>query len=164
MNALDLVHIESHLFTHVRVVAIASFDPETDVDIAESVKTELNIVHHKSATNRYLARLRVIFNKESDPKYPYTIDVGCMAEITVHDENHSEKQKLVARAAHDILLPAIREMILSITARQPWGQLSIGLSELNINEPDKSRSGDAVATTKPTAKKTIRRKASAKAA
>ena len=163
MNVAERVNVEPHAFTHVRVVAIPSFKSEKDV-IQEVIKSELNITSHRSDRNKFRAMMRVRFNPEANDKHPYSIDVGCITQIEVIKTDgkllESEKRKIVARAAHDLLLPAIRELILCITSRQPWGQMSIGLSDLDI---DGITASNAQETEKePLAKKkTIRRKKSA---
>ena len=158
MNISDLVDVENHLFSHVRILAVPKFEPEKPGPTHEVIKSQLRLQPHPKDAMRYLANMRILFNKEASQKHPYSIDIGCMTQVTLtQDIPEPDRRQIIAQAAHDLLLPAIREMILSITSRQLWGSMSIGLSDLEINEA--SPQSDQAPMPKPPAKrKAIRRK------
>jgi hypothetical protein len=55
----------------------------------------------------------------------------CVCFLYVEGVTSDDEAKAAAtRSAHDMLFPAIRELVLNLTARQPWGQFSIGQSTL----------------------------------
>ncbi len=68
-------------------------------------------------------------NEEADPKFPYTIDMECIAVFTA-DDTLSEEEALrgVYITANSVLYGAIRESVAWITGRQPYGPLVLGLS------------------------------------
>jgi preprotein translocase subunit SecB len=138
------VEMTIHNFTHVRVVAVPSYNAEIECSTGPSIKSELSISPHESSATRFLANMRVQFNTQLDIAFPYAIDVGCIAEL-MSTELLPKKELLaaIANAAHEILLPSIREMVLNITARQPWGAFSLGFAELKplqTNKAEKTQS------------------------
>lgn len=158
MNITELVDVDTHLFSHVRILAVPKFEPQKPGPTHEVIKSQLTLQHHPKDAVRYLARLRILFNKEASPKHPYSIDIGCMTQVTlIKDIPEPDRRQIIAQAAHDLLLPAIREMILSITSRQPWGSMSIGLSDLEIDETT-TPPGRELPHKPPGKRKAIRRK------
>lgn len=127
------VNVDVPQFTHIRVNAIPSLKPTNEAMIDGTVNSELKITGSKENNCRFLVNLQVTFNLESDPKFLYAIDVGCMCQLTVDKTViASKRHERAAQAAHEMLFPAIREMVLSITSRQPWGPFSIGLGFLKL--------------------------------
>lgn len=138
------VTFEEHLFPQIKIFANPKFDPRTKTspEIVEVI-IDSNISTKKTAPDqqRYLSELRVKVDPTDNPAAPYFMDVVCLCFIEVEESRTDEEAKHAAtEAAHDMLYPAIRELVLNLTARQPWGQFSIGQSTLvdSAQESDKS--------------------------
>ena len=75
--------------------------------------------------------MRTTLNPSLDKAFPYSIDMECVAHLTV-DETLSDEEATrgVYVTAHSVLYGAIREAVAWITGRHPYGQFMLGLSVL----------------------------------
>ena len=154
MMSLDDLVLEPHTFTHVRVMALAKFDPSVAQTSNGDIASQLTVKGSTSEANQYIAQLRVQFNTDGDSRYPYAVDISCMTTVKVKiPKSEAEDREIVAITAHQMLFPAIREMAAMITARQPWGQMTLGFSQMKAVPADPEES-----PMQPPKKRAIRRK------
>lgn len=126
---------EEHVFPIVRIAANPHFEPPKTPLLDTRPRSEITITETPDNARRFMADLRVKLLPDDGTNLPYFIDVACFCFITVQDDVPEEAIKDVAvTVGHMIMYPAIRELILSITARQPWGQFSIGFSVLSADD------------------------------
>ena len=105
----------------------AALPPPTNNIGVKKVEGEGRVFH---------AEMRTILNPEMDPSIPYSIDMLCLATLTVDDTLTDELAlRGVAITAHNVLYGAIREAVAWITGRQPYGQYLLGLSVLHPQPP-----------------------------
>jgi preprotein translocase subunit SecB len=135
------ITLQTVLFVRSTVVAIQAHVPDEGM---VSASPENNIVINKveGQPGHYNASMRTVINPEMEPNSPYLIDMECIA-IFVADDTLSEEEALrgVTITAHNVLYGAIRESVLWLTSRQPFGPLMLGLSVL--------KSAPAAAATAP---------------
>lgn len=124
------ISLEDHFFPHVQITANANYKPSA-TDIEVKINSDIKAVQTKDDRDRYMTELRVKLDGDTGESIPYHFDVVGICFITIRGDHATEdKKKAVLQSAHLILYPAIRELILTITARQPWGKFSIGLGTL----------------------------------
>lgn len=124
------ISLDRVFFTRSVVIAIPEHRPENTV-LALSPTNKIDVVRLGEETGSYMATMRSTFNSDSDPASPYMIDMECVGIFAVDDTLTSEEAaRGVTITAHSVLYGAIREAVSWITGRQPYGQLSLGLSVL----------------------------------
>lgn len=143
------IHPEDHVFPVVKIIANRDFDGENnEVDVA--IDAQIRARKKDEAGKIFFCDARIQVKKEENPKAPYFIDVVCFNLITFDGDPPERGYEQAAQAfAHLTLYPAIRELILSVTARQPWGEFSIGavspsLEDIEAAEVTRSPSGRRV--------------------
>lgn len=126
---------EEHVFPIVRIAANPNFKPPKTPLLDTQAKSEISISQTPDNPRRFMVDLRVKVLPDDGQNLPYFIDVACLCFITVDEEVPLEaRSRVVATVGHLMMYPAVRELILSITSRQPWGGFSIGFSVLSPNE------------------------------
>jgi hypothetical protein len=79
----------------------------------------------------YVAIMRTVINPDKEKTGPYSVEMICMATLAADGSlDEAEAQRGVTITAHSVLYGAIREAVAWTTGRQPYGQLSLGLSVL----------------------------------
>lgn len=135
MNAKFPATPEEHVFPIVRIAANPSFKPPTAPLLDTEAKSEIRISPTPDNPRRFMVDLRVKVLPDDGQNLPYFIDVACLCFITVDEDVPEEAgSEVAATVGHLIMYPAVRELILSITSRQPWGGFSIGFSVLSPND------------------------------
>ena len=128
------ISFEEHFFPHIAISANPKFNPASKTsDEAVEITIGSNISAQKVSedSSRYLSELRVKIDQANSPASPYFMDIACLCFLEVENAASEEEARSEAtRAAHEMLFPAVRELVLNLTARQPWGQFSIGLAAL----------------------------------
>lgn len=144
------ITLERYFFTRLIVISnpdhIENHDGRLDVEMESS----LDVKQPPEETGSlFIAEQRVRLDATSNPQLPYTIDIECIGFFNMDSSLEVEQRlKAVTVVAHNVLYAAVREAILSATARQAWGPLSIGLSVLRPT----TAGDDKVTSTKKTAK------------
>ena len=131
------VVLENVYFTRSVVVAIPEHKPDNGV-LAASPTNTVDIAAIDDDEGRYVATMRTILNQEGNPSTPYHIDMESIGTFVVDRELPKEEaQRAVMITAHSVLYGAIREAVAWITGRQPYGQVTLGLSILKpLNKPN----------------------------
>jgi hypothetical protein len=76
--------------------------------------------------------MRTVVNPEKDPAWPYHVEMEAVAFLTSDETlDQATARRGVLITAHNVLFGAIRENVLWITGRQPYGPLMLGLSVLS---------------------------------
>jgi preprotein translocase subunit SecB len=123
------VLIERHFFTNVSVTSNPQFKRPTEQFVDAAIDSQLQVGPVKGRSGRFQGQLRVRVDASNSVDVPYSVDVTCICDLIVTDGVPKEAHEPMAlQFAHAVLYPAIREAVLSITARQCWGQFSIGLA------------------------------------
>ncbi|MBK9447558.1 MAG: hypothetical protein IPO00_16555 [Betaproteobacteria bacterium] len=82
----------------------------------------------------FVAHQRVVVDLEKNPLSPYAIEIECIGMLKAMEAGI---EKGVTMVAHSVLYSAVRELVLQLTSRQPWGPLSIGISVLTPQSLEK---------------------------
>lgn len=99
--------------------------------IEEGVKSDISVECINREERRFVGELRVQSEAEHNKTLPYKIDILCVTSLQIDPDVPDEYlDALAMQAAHAMAFPAVRELILTLTARQPWGQFSIGMAKL----------------------------------
>lgn len=124
------ITLQTVLFVRSTVVAIQSHVPDESM-VSASPENNIAINKVEGQPGHYNASMRTVINPDMEPNSPYFIDMECIA-IFVADDTLSEGEALrgVTITAHNVLYGAIRESVLWLTSRQPFGPLMLGLSVL----------------------------------
>jgi hypothetical protein len=125
---LELKHV---YFTRSIVIAVSGHVPAVNEIPKISPENSINVQKIEGKNNEYVVSMKVLMNQDMLPIAPYFIDMECVALFTVEESlSEEEKVKRVTITGHSVVYGAIRESILWITGRQPFGPLSLGLSIL----------------------------------
>ena len=137
MSEIDFMEQAAHpialdrlLFTRSIVVSIPEHQPTNGV-VNMTPANQIDVAPVLDTAGQYIATMRSTFNAEKDPTAPYSIDMECIGVFTVDEKlSVEEARRGVTITAHSVLYGAIREAVLWITGRQPYGPLHLGLSVL----------------------------------
>ena len=123
------ITLERVFFTRSIIVAVPAHIPGNGVLL--SPENKIDLIAIKDEPGRYQVTMHSTLNNNGDPSAPYIIDMECVG-LFVADASLAteEATKGVMITAHSVLYGAIREAVAWITARQPFGQLILGLSVL----------------------------------
>lgn len=140
---MQMIHdfgFEQHFFPLISVETHPKFKKNKDEPLEVEIETGITVHNVDNKQERLFLELRVKM-KGSPEKTPYAIDVvaACFASTQL-DTSDDITKNLAAKIGYKILFPAVRELVLSLTARQPWGQFSIGIdTDDEIEAPAKKR-------------------------
>lgn len=152
------VFLENTAFPEVFIVANKDFSPlANDAPVDVKVDSRIAIQLVPQTDNRFVVELRVKLNDCMTTDTPYFFNIVCLVVLSIDESVPAEKRRTLAmQAGHTIAYPAVREMVANITARQPWGQFSIGFGFLNpdvLEEVPADAPPPAPAPPKPTRKR-----------
>ncbi len=128
---------EATLFPEISIVANDQFKPgSTSLNVVDAkINSDLSVNCVGVTERRFIGELHVSTSDEVKRNIPYKIDILCVVSLRIIDSVPvSELENVAVIATHAVAFPAIRELILSLTARQPWGQFSIGMSTLKSSK------------------------------
>jgi len=125
--SVSLKHI---YFTRSIVISNPNHTPKGNGEISLQPINHVNVEKHPEINNEYVVTMKMLFNQENDPISGYSIDMECVALFSVNLEEQ-EALRAVTVIGHNVTYGAIRESVLWITGRHPFGPLSLGLSILN---------------------------------
>lgn len=152
------VLFEGTMFPEITVLTNPDFIPDGALNLIDAeVESKIAIECTNRDERRYVAELRVRTGIKPADNVPYKIDILCISAIQIDPDVPEENIKQLAlRASHAMTFPAIREMILTLTARQPWGQFSIGMSSLaSAKKQVEPQNTSKPASKKPRLKKAV---------
>lgn len=117
-------------FVRSVVVAVRDFKEGTS-DMGEPLN-EVEVIPDAQNPGLYIASMRCRINPDRLPAHPYEVDMECVCGLRLVDTSLDAATAFrgATITAHSVLYGAIREAVASITGRQPWGPLMLGLSVL----------------------------------
>ena len=132
------ITLDKVFFTRSVVIAIPEHMPVPDV-VVQGPVNNINVVKLEGEPGRYNAQMRAVMNPTAEKSSPYSIDMECIAELRADDTlTEEEAMRAINITAHSVLYGAIREAVVWITSRQPYGPLMLGLSILQTSVPPES--------------------------
>lgn len=134
------VTLKQVYFTRTVVIANPDHKPDPNVKIRLAPQNTINIQKLEDAENEYVVSMKTLYNPESNPTEGYTIDIECVALFQVLNITGDEALKAVTIVGHSVVYGAIREAVLWITSRHPFGPLTLGLSVLEPKNPENKKS------------------------
>jgi hypothetical protein len=124
------------IFTHVEIVPNPDFKDGAEITVDGADISQLSIEFDRKDSSTGRVELRFDLDTRKHPNLPYSIHVGCYCMISdAGDLSDQTRRDRIAQIAHALLFPAVRELILAVTARQTWGMFSIGMSSLDLSGP-----------------------------
>lgn len=127
---MQMIHgfaFESHFFPLISTTANPQFRKHKDDPVDVEIETSITVHPIENKSDRLFIELRVKLQGAPE-KTPYQIDVIAACFVSTQDDaNDASTKEAVSNIAYKILYPSIRELVLMLTARQPWGQFSIGI-------------------------------------
>ncbi|MFZ2541865.1 MAG: hypothetical protein WAW75_08850 [Gallionella sp.] len=153
------ISIDRYFFTRFSVISNPDHTPDGSGLINAQVESFLNINQQENG-DTYRAEQRVKLVADRNSSLPYSLDIECIGIFKVEPSLEEDKRpKLVTAVAHSVLFAAVRDAVLTATARQAWGAFSIGLAVLQpLNAPSAAgvsprKTRQKVSTTVPKSKK-----------
>lgn len=148
------ITLAHHVFPQVSIITNPNFQATGEPTTAPPIESALTVGELDGGTNQFVIELYVKVDAGNNPRIPYSVEIVCAAQavLTGGMPNGESPNRAIAEIGHRLLFPAIRELILSLTARQPWGQFSIGLGVLKPANPAPDTS-DATTAAKPKPRK-----------
>jgi len=132
---INLMHV---YFTKTIVYALPEHKHEAASVIKNLPVNNLKVEELDKEARTFIATFTTRINVEDDIVDPYHIDMECIGIFNVKNDADLESAKNgLVLVAHNVLYGAIRESILWITGRQPFGPLNLGLSILTPNSESK---------------------------
>jgi preprotein translocase subunit SecB len=116
--------LNRHVFKRVEIVA----SPKPDSGAVNLLNVNLGCSQAAGESNLFLVELdlKILPLPDSGKNPAYTGEVSIEGEFRVSPEVPEDQQQLIAICnGAGILFGAIREMVLGITARGPWGPLPL---------------------------------------
>lgn len=124
------IGLENLVFTKCIVEAMPGHVPGEE-RVSASPSNHIEIEPEDDSGRKWTAMMRTVVNPERDPTWPYHIEMECMAFLTCDGSlDEASAHRGIAITAHSVLFGAIRETVLWLTGRQPYGGLMLGLSVL----------------------------------
>ncbi|ODB94071.1 hypothetical protein A3194_05270 [Candidatus Thiodiazotropha endoloripes] len=116
-------------------------NPEHKPDQEKSIPITLNhtILRVNDSNNLYSVEVMIMLDKEASVNTPYEFDTHAFGFFSFSDPDIDEDKKkyLLGTSGIQILIGALREHILSITSRGPWGPLTLSTIQINVINSDK---------------------------
>ena len=146
------ITLAHHVFPQISITANPNYEASDEPAIIPPIQSSLTLGEIDGGTHQFVIELYIKVDAGNNPRIPYSLDVVCAAQARLDGEipKTEDPQRMVAELGHKLLFPAVRELILSLTARQPWGQFSIGLGALSKPANASPGSGKKTAAAKPT--------------
>jgi len=133
------ISLNEVMFVRSIVVAVPEHSPNPE-RISLPPINEVNVTKVEGEAGVYAASMRTVINPEMDKASPYHVDMECVAQFTANDTLSAEDaMRGITINAHSVMYGAIREAVAWITARQPYGQLLLGLSVLKTSAPQQNK-------------------------
>lgn len=154
--------LNRHFFTRLAVTANPMFDATTSPVKTADLVANLDISQPPDTKGTLMCTQTL--RLEATSAVPYALDVECVGFFRAADpvELTDEQLHMASIVAHQVLYAAVREMVLTMSARMAWGPFSIGLATLD----DATREEGTAASAKdagPPPGKPRRKKETAKA-
>lgn len=136
MNVGVPITLEHHFFPRISISANPNYVAHGKPLDATPISAQLNVTEANGGKNRFMVELRLNVLAGPDNGLPYSLDILCVGYVTIPGELPKDlaAKQVVLDIGHRMLFPAVRELILSLTARQPWGQFSIGVGVLGTEQ------------------------------
>jgi len=149
MQIINDFSIEPHFFPLISVSANPKFKRIENQTIEAEIESNITVHDVANKSDRLFVDMRVKMDGDKC-NAPYLIDVVCGCFISTSlDISQDEIKDRAANICFKVLYSAVRELVLTLTARQPWGQFSIGIDEEEITSSEKP----LAAVTKPVRKR-----------
>jgi len=130
-KALPL-QLQGLVFTRSVVVAVPGHQADERIDGPMQPENSLSVGLAPDVPGRYVVTMRSSFNRDSHTAYPYMIDMECLAIFTVLEGvTDEEARRAAAIIGHQVAYGAIRESVMWLTSRQPYGPFLLGISVLS---------------------------------
>lgn len=144
------ITLAHHVFPQVSIITNPSFQVTGEPTVAPPIESALTVGELDGGTNQFVIELYVKIDAGDNPRIPYSVEIVCAAQalLTGDIPKGESPNRAIAEIGHRLLFPAVRELILSLTARQPWGQFSIGLGVIGKPANPDLGSGDKAAAAK----------------
>jgi preprotein translocase subunit SecB len=119
------LRLESLFYDRVMVNARRDYDPSTDED--GEVETTVRFAQRKDDDRVWRIDLQVTITAGADGIPPkYEADVHAVGVVRVHPELPEEEMpNLVAITGSSLLYTSLREFLMTVTARGPWGSFML---------------------------------------
>jgi hypothetical protein len=133
------VELKQVYFTRSIVVALPEYAPTNPVTINFPPQNTINVQYIEGSDNDYVFVMQTLLNTDKNPLDPYMVDMECVAQLHINSElSKDEAMKAATITGHSVVYGAIREAVLWITGRHPFGPVSLGLSVLTPKAPETS--------------------------
>lgn len=129
--------LEELVFLRCSVIAVPDHE-QGEAPVSANPDNHIVVTQDADGPQRYRAQMRTLINPGMDKALPYAIDMECLAFFTVADPSLSPADALrgVTINGNSVCYGAIRETVAWLTGRQPYGQLLLGLSVLQLQPPE----------------------------
>lgn len=124
------ISLRQVFFTKSIVCANPSHNPGQQQAVSGPTNN-ININKIEGSDRTYQVVMNTTIESSNDSNQPYQIEMECVGVFEV-DQTLSDEEAIrgVTITAHSVLFGAIREAVSWLTARQPFGTLTLGLSVL----------------------------------
>ncbi len=118
-------------FTKSNVESIPGFPLDHEKEITEKPINNIFVEKIENDPGKYFTRMTSVLNPEKLDTCPYHIEMECIGFFSADPSlPEDEAKKGITITAHNVLYGAIREAVLWLTGRQPFGTFTYGLSIL----------------------------------
>lgn len=144
------ITLAHHVFPQVSIITNPSYQATGEPATTPTIESRLTVGEIDGGTNQFVIELYVKVDAGDNPRIPYSVEIACAAQAVIAGDmpKGEHPNHAIAEIGHRLMFPAVRELILSLTARQPWGQFSIGLGVLGKPVNPDADSGKKAVTAK----------------
>lgn len=138
------ITLDRYFFTRFVVVSNPDHVNGEEETVNVDLDSSINVKEPEEGNGHtFIAEQRVKLDASTRPDLPYSLDIECIGFFKVDGSLERDKRlRAVTVVAHNVLYAAVRESVLSATARQAWGPFSIGLSVLRPTPVEDRASGE----------------------
>lgn len=140
---------------YLRVVVEARQDFDPNADDPGAVHPRLRIQQSARDPRDWKAELRVEVRQDRDCSPPkYEVDITAVGVFSIHPEFPENRMpKLIATTGTSLLYSGVRDFLMTITARGPWGPYMLPTTSFADLEPTPRGPGEEIADSLHTALK-----------
>ena len=133
--ATSPLRLEEVIYERVHVEARKAFNK--DGDHGQRINTQMGFGQNLEDSGLWRVELEVkVLPDDDEPEPPYDIDIRCVGIFRVHQDFPEDRAgKLVAVTGTSILYSGLRDFVMTISGRGPWGAVMLPTTSFVDIEP-----------------------------
>lgn len=138
------LRLDEYFFTRIHVEANPEFTGESGAGSSVEVEPHTTLLKHQEDPTRYQVTVTVgELHTRDDAPLPYNLDVQAVGLFSVDSALvHDDIDRLVLVNGASMLYSALREHVLTVTGRGPWGAFQLPTQSFRGLRPPRDEEHD----------------------